>query len=281
MDKRELNPHDSEVDFTPRRRRQPTNLLKVMNYNIWDKVEYWEERVQQVIRIIKDNAPDVCCLHEVSEPCYTYIRDALKSFYLVFQAFIDEGDKVGSVLLCKLDTVSLPEGSQPYYYDFPKTSSSYERGNGRVIGVELVLKSNGDRVNMLCTKLDDHPDNDHVRNEQFKVVQQVLKGLRNCILAGDFNIFHHDEDIVRELTSSKLMDAWVKLGCPNRVKYTFDGKRNTITADRSQLRASRVYYTGNHFQPKAFSLVGTSHISDSLPIAPSCHYGVIGTFQCR
>lgn len=273
MDKRELNPRDSEVDFTPRRKRQPDNLLKVMNYNIWDKVEYWEERVQQIVRIIKDNSPDVCCLHEVSQPCYTYIRDALKSFYLVFQAFIDEGDKVGSVLLCKLDTVSLPEGSQPYYYDFP-------RSNGRVIGVELVIQSNGDRVNMLCTKLDDHPDNDHIRNEQFKVVQQVLKGLRNCILAGDFNIFHDDEDIIRELTSSKLTDAWVKLGCPNRVKYTFDGKRNTITKDRSQLRASRVYYTG-HFQPKAFSLVGTSHISASLRITPSCHYGVISTFRCR
>jgi len=266
--KREL--YDRELDFTA----IPKHLIKVLTYNIWDKQEYWQERIEHVVRLIKEHGPDVGCLLDVSENCYNYLNTELEKSYIIFQVFLLEGDRIGMVLLCKRDTVNLPEGSQPYYYDFTS-------GSGRVIGVELELLSNSERFHVLCTKLDDHRDNDHIRSDQFAVVQQVIKKLRNCIVVGDFNIFRDGEDCLQKIMASKLDDAWTKMGCPNRVKYTFDGKRNRITQDRSQLRASRIYYMGSHLHVKSLGLIGTSYISDSLKITPSCHYGLIGTFQCE
>jgi endonuclease/exonuclease/phosphatase family metal-dependent hydrolase len=266
--KREL--YDRELDFTA----VPKHLIKVLTYNIWDRQEYWQERIEHVVRLIKEHGPDVTCLLDVSENCYNYINDQLEKTYIVFQVFLLEGERTGMVLLCKRDTVNLPEGTQPYYYDF-------NCGIGRVIGVELKLLSNGERLHVLCTKLDDHRDNDHIRSDQFAVVQQVIKKLRNCIVVGDFNIFRDGEEVQHKIMSSKLNDAWTKMGCPNRVKYTFDGKRNHITQDQSQLRASRIYYMGSHLHIKSLGLIGTNYISDRLKVRPSCHYGLIGTFQCE
>jgi exonuclease III len=271
--KREL--YDREMDFTTK----PKHLLKVLTSNIRDKDEYWQERIEHVVKLIKDNAPDVGCLLEVSENCYNYIQNELEKHYIIFQVFLLEGDSVGMVLLCKRETVDLPEGSQPYYYDFNSNQSDEQKG--RVIGVELELLSNKERINVLCTKLDDRRDNDHVRSDQFSVVQRVIKKLRNCIVVGDFNIFRDSEEVHGKIQQSRLNDAWTKMGCPNRVKYTFDGKRNRITQDRAQMRASRIYYTGSHLHIKSLSFVGTSQITSSLRITPSCHYGLMGTFQCE
>lgn len=266
--RREL--YDRDIEFTA----QPKHLLKVLSYNVWDKREYWQERIEHITRLIKEYSPDVCCLLDMNEECYNVVQSELEKFYIVFQVFILEGDSTGTVLLCRRETVNLPEGSQPYYYDFTG-------GNGRVIGVELELVSNGERVHVLCTKLDDHRDNDHVRSDQFSVIQQVIKKLRNCIVLGDFNIFRENEEVQSKIKVSKLDDAWIKMGCPNRVKYTFDGKRNRITQDRTQMRATRIYYTGSHLHIRSLGLVGTATISDSLQITPSCHYGLMGTFQCE
>jgi len=268
ISKREL--YDRDVEFTV----APKHLIKILTYNIWDKQEYWQERIEHLVRLIKEHGPDVCCLQDVSESCYNYLNEQLDKFYIIFQVFLLEGNRVGMVLLCKRDTVNLPDGTQPYYYDF-------NSGSGRVIGVELELLSNGENLHVLCTKLDDHRDNDHIRSDQFAVVQQVIKKLRNCIVVGDFNIFHDGEEVQHKIMASKLDDAWIKMGCPNRVKYTFDGKRNRITKDRAQLRASRIYYMGSHLRVKSLGFIGTNYISDSLKITPSCHYGLIGIFQCE
>jgi exonuclease III len=263
--RREL--YDREVDFTV----QPKHLIKILTYNIWDKREYWQERIEHVVHLIKDNSPDVCCLIDVNEDCYNYVQRELEKAYVVFQAFVQEGDHAGIVLLCKRDTVEIIE--LPYYYDFTS-------GKGQIVGVDLKLISNGEQLTVLCTKLDDHQDNDHIRSDQFAMILQAIKKIHNCIVVGDFNIFRDNEDIHNKIRASRLNDAWTKMGCPNRVKYTFDGKRNRITQDRTQMRASRIYYIGSRLQIKGLGFVGTSTISESLRITPSCHYGLLGTFQC-
>lgn len=263
--KKEL--YENDIDLTVKAK----SLLKILSYNIWDKTDYWEERISHIVKLIRDNNPDVCCLLEVSKECYDFLVDALEHSYLLFQVFILENETTGMVLLCNKATVDLPEGTQPYYYDF--------QTDGRVVGVELELMSTGEKFHVLSTKLDDHRDNDHIRNEQFSLVSKVVKNLKNCIVAGDFNIFKDGEDVESCILSSKLKDSWTKMGCPVRVKYTFDGKRNRITQDTTQLRATRLYYYGSHLDIKSLSLIGTSPISDQLPIAPSCHYGLLGVFQ--
>ena len=263
--KKEL--YENDIDLTVKAK----SLLKILSYNIWDKTDYWEERISHVVKLIRDNNPDVCCLLEVSKECYDFLVDALEHSYLLFQVFILENETTGMVLLCNKSTVDLPEGTQPYYYDF--------QTDGRIVGVELEMLSTGEKFHVLSTKLDDHRDNDHIRNEQFSLVSKVIKNLKNCIVAGDFNIFKDGEDVESSILSSKLKDSWTKMGCPVRVKYTFDGKRNRITQDTTQLRATRLYYYGSHLDIKSLSLIGTSPISDQLPIAPSCHYGLLGVFQ--
>jgi exonuclease III len=271
--RREL--YERDVEFTVK----PKHLLTVLTYNIWDKSEYWQERIEHIVSLVKDHNPDVSCLLEVSDNCYRYIQSELAKSYIIFRVDEDSaGGAVGAgiVLLCNKKTVDLPEGGQPYYYD-------YSSGSGRVIGVELNLLSNNELINVLCTKLDDHRDNDHVRGDQFSMIQQVIKSqkIKNYIVMGDFNIFRRGEEVQGKILASDLDDAWTKMGCPNRVKYTFDGKKNRITQDRAQLRASRIYYSGTHLHVKALSFIGTKIISDSLQITPSCHYGLLGTFQCE
>jgi endonuclease/exonuclease/phosphatase family metal-dependent hydrolase len=263
--KREIN--DRDIDFQPKK----LALLKAMTYNVWNKEEYWEGRIDRVVKIIKDQSPDICCLHDVSEQCYKYVQRTLESFYIVFQVFLEEGEKVGTVLLCRKETVDLPEGTQPYYYDFTA-------GQGRVIGVELIHLSTGEHYHVLCTKLDDRRDNDHIRAEQYDVIHHIIGSIKQCIVMGDFNIHSDTEDIIGRLAESKLIDSWTALGCPSKVKYSSDGKRNHITQDRSQFRNARIYYCCDHLVVRSQSLVGTSKISDTLPITPSSHYGLVAIF---
>lgn len=254
--------------------RQEKHILKVMTYNIWEESSYWQERTNAVIQIIKSQSPDVACLLDVTKQCYDVFSRVLESTYIVFQVFTEEEKPSGIVLLCRRDTLELPDGSQPYYYDYAT--------NGRIIGVELKVLSSGDYINVLCTKLDDYRDNDNVRLEQFKIANHVINKdlkIKNYILMGDFNIFSDNEPVAGAISSTRMVDAWVKMGCPPKVKYTFDGKKNKSTTDRTRLRASRIYYHGTRLNIKSMGFVGMGRISEDAPLPPSCHYGLVAWFQ--
>lgn len=266
LTKRELEEPNIEIRTAPR------HLIKILSYNVWAEESYWQERIHSVIKNIKDSTPDVACLLDVTQACFDRLMNALESTYILFQVFIEEGNECGMVILCRKETVELPAGTQPYYYD-------YNVGEGRIIGLELNLRSNGEVINVLCTKLDDHRDNDNIRAEQFQIAHHVIKSLKNLILVGDFNVYSDEEDIEKKISQSKLQDIWITMGCPGKVKYTFDGKKNSCTSDKSQLRATRIYYAGNHLDVKSMGITGTSVISDDVPMPPSCHYGLQACFQ--
>ena len=251
-------------------------LLKIMTYNVWNNKSYWQERIGSIIRILKDLKPDVACLLDVNEVQYSMLRDALDTIYTIFQGFIDENKKAGTVFFCNKKTVDIID--QPYFYDYNFT-------NGCVIGVEILIKSSGNKVNVVATELDKVPANDHIRADQIKMIQQVLKPLKHFILVGDFNIYNYREEGETKLTQCKLVDSWSKLGCPSKIKYTYDCKKNncfkfTDKNDRTQLRNSRIYYNDTkQIEIKGLSLIGLEHINPQIPIPPSCFYGLMGTFQ--
>ena len=265
-----INKRHIEPDATETEQR---HILKVLTYNIWDQQHYWQERLHAVIRTIKENAPDVVSLLDVNVQCLEVLNQTLSGQYIVFEVFQIEGAEKGIVLLCRRGTVKIPEGTTPYYYD-------YNSGEGRVIGVEIEILSTGNRVHVLATKFDDHPDNDYIREEQFGVVKRVIKPLKQCIVMGDFNVYGSREGVEKALEQSKLTDTWIKLGCPPRARYTYNGKRNTCVRDKRQLRASRVYFTDTEqLDIRSYCLLGLAPISEEVPIPPSCHYGVLAAFQ--
>ncbi len=269
-------PQRREIQEEPHVVTEARHLLKVMTYNIWNNRSYWQERTCSVIKILRELQPDVACLLDVNESQYGMLKEALEKYYTVFQGFIEEGNKAGAVFFCNKATVDIVD--QPYFYD-------YNFAYGCVIGVEVLIKSTGNKVHVVATELDKTPDNDHIRADQVNMIQQVLKPLKHFILVGDFNIYNYREDGEKKLSQCKLIDAWSKIGCPPKIKYTYDCKKNNCfrfsdKVDRTQLRNSRIYYNDTHqIEIKGLSLIGLEHINPEIPIPPSCFYGLMATFQ--
>lgn len=255
-------------------------LLKAISYNVWNNSSYWQERIGAITKLIKTESPDVVCLIDVTEQAFHMISKILDKHYIIFQVFIDEKKQCGIVLLCNRDTVSIPEKSPPYYYDYPT-------GYGQIIGTELIHKRTGTKFHTLATKLDENPDNDHIRDNQCDVITQVVRKLENYILMGDMNIYHRSEKAEEKLSlvgaSSRMIDSWIKIGCPNKVRYTYDGKKNPIIKNKLQVRNARIYYRSRHhlLKVKSISLLGYENISETIKVPPSPYYGLETIFSLK
>jgi hypothetical protein len=53
-----------------------------------------------VIHIIKETNPDVVCLLDVNKLSWETLRATLESTFVMFQVFLEEGNKSGIVLCC-------------------------------------------------------------------------------------------------------------------------------------------------------------------------------------
>jgi len=203
------------------------NVVKFMNYNIFCNTRNTKDtaeamRIEAIVRIIKEADPDVVALHNVDSNAFALVMGMLEHRYLIFQVFTDEKDMYGDVLLFHKERIELPDGSQPYYYDFK---------NGRIIGTEIRTKS-AHQFHILTTSLDPGMDAENLRSDQFDTIQQVLKPLKNFILLADFPVADIHEPLERQITAVRMSDAWIKLGCPEQLR-TCTGVTN---------RCNRIYY---------------------------------------
>lgn len=263
---------DQQPDETP---CQTYPIITVLTYNIWSNTEYIHERCDSIIKIIKEKQPDLIALHEVSDVAYEFFQKALDKIYLMFQVFIDEHNPSGTVLMCNYNTTQINDNTQPYYYDFQGNQS----GNlgGRVMGVEIYHSPSDFKFNFLATKLDDHVDSDHIRDQQMMLIQQVMKSMKHVILVGDFCSYDIQEDFEKRIRSMKLLDVWQRVGCPQVAKYTMNKKNPLANANQ---RWSRIYVNPtSKWQASNFTLVGTGKI-DALGMPPSRHYGAMITLKC-
>lgn len=264
MEKRDLSTSgNDEKEFG-----SDMNQLSVMTYNVWSESHYFEERMLYIINIIKDSEPDVVSLIDVNSKSMSLINKHLAKIYLIFEVFSQNEDKSGCVLLCSKKTLTLQEDTQPFYYDYPKGS--------RVIGADLTHIQSGFQFSALATRLNDNPDNDHIRDAQCAVLQQVIKDIDHFIVMGDFNIYSHEENAVKRLNN--INDTWVTLNCPIKIKYTFNGFNNPMINKDMALRNSRIYYHSKTkvFSPFIMSLVGINNIQDikEEAVKPSLYYGL-------
>lgn len=261
----------------------------VLTYNVWVHEAYQKERATKIANIVCNRMPDVLCLQELTIETLSFIEARLSPLYHVFQAFVSAGNSYGDCIMYRKDTVRIVEDEDnPYYYDFDGATHMHRR----VIGAELELIQFGTKIHLLTTHLESLPANDNYRSLQFDIIQRAIGSLKNVILAGDFNISaQREEEIEGKIDRSRVKDCWIELGCPYKVKHTYNPKRNAIMQVQGQQdslqhgvhpqRFDRVLYysAGQIFKPKSISLVGRENVSHSVPIPPSNHYGVIVEFE--
>lgn len=273
MQVKKLDPVPEEPAFLPKAK---SIKLRLLTHNIWNNTLYYQERLSAIVRTIKNRAPDVICLIDVSVHAFQEIENQLESNYNMFQVFTEEGENAGTVLLCNKNTIDFPEDSSPYYYDFP--------GSGRIIGADVCHRESGYRFHILGTRLDDHPDNDNVRENQCNVVCNVVRKLDNFVLMGDMNFYTRNER--GEVRINEFMsDTWVKIGCPPELRFTYNGKTNPIIRSNEKLRNSRIYYKSKSrkhgLAPKSMSLVGMENISSDIKMPASPYYGLETIYEIK
>lgn len=268
----------------PKKRVLKTDIIKpasshkftVLTYNVWFGDMYQHERLSKIICNIREKIPDIVCLHELTVDAFNFVDNKLSAYYYIFQAFITEDDPYGSCIMCKKDSVRIVESDDnPYYYDFNKTKMSR-----RVLGCEVeFIKFSAPAFHILTTHLESLPENDTFRGPQVDTLHGVIKNLKHCIIAGDFGIANVEEEAEKKLQSSKLTDCWVEMGCPYKLKYSYNAKKNVNIRDKGQYRYDRILYHSSKIKVKMLSMIGIDNISQSILIPPSSHYGLLAEFE--
>lgn len=244
--------------------------LSVLTWNIWFDNKNQKERTLRIIQIIKQLDVDIVCLQEVTVSSHALIKSRLLGYQL-FQIFIEEGYEYGTCILCKKDTVRVID---PYYYDFPETQMGR-----KILGCEIELLKFGSNMHILTTHLESMWDNKDVRNQQFNVIKEVIADLDNLILAGDFNICSHKETIEKNIQSTNLIDSWIQIGCPESIKWTYDGTKNANINGNTKSRLDRIYYRQQTRILKELRLVGLNATGPNIPEPPSDHYALYAVFE--
>ena len=279
----DIKVYRKELDETTTISEEPTTstLLRVLTYRLTCDSSYWQERLDAIMKIIRDTGTDVACLHGVTEDWWKRIKTACGKYFVPFQIFVEEGNTEGTVLMCNARTTRIVDGTQPYYYDFPGSE-------GRVIGVELVslrARAKGS-FHIVTTELG---QDDEQRATEANIVAQVLQSLKNYILAGEFPICEEREEADNILNHLAGRDQWRHMGCPQKLRYTRrrperepdedkedDETEEQSTKKRSEfIRSARIY---SRMTVSSLCLVGLGRTSDSVQQPPSNCYGLLATY---
>jgi endonuclease/exonuclease/phosphatase family metal-dependent hydrolase len=264
---------------SPRRIPQPADLsgLRVVTYNVWfDRFE-WERRCSAVLDILRDQAPDVIALQEVTpyflqrllaEP---WLRDSYSSSR---SKLLDARYDV--VMLTRLPVrrfvsheLTTDMGRRLHALEIPTT-------RGRLVVGGVHLESMRDRTPTRLVQIDE--------------CIPILDRADFSIWLGDFNSAPSSEE--DERIRPAFRDAWddvVSLARgPARVDdgaagYTRDSTRNAmlakVKADRHQ-RIDRILWRGQGFQPTRIELLGTRPLAGSEgQVFPSDHFGLVAELE--
>lgn len=260
-----------------------SSTLKVLSWNIWLNSNYRKERTQQIITTINRHQPDLIFLQEVTPDTHKLIEQQLRNSYYIFECFQGEGSDYGTCILCNISTVKIVTDS-PYYYDYTVTKFSR-----RIVGceIELFKAERQPKFQIVTTHLESLPENSQTRNIQFNMLDGSCRDFKHCIIAGDFQVWSEHEPLAASLRDSRFNDCWVDLGCPGKLKYTYDSKKNRnarftqnqADGEHAQCRFDRIIYHSNKLKPKTMGLLGRTQLSPDLNVTPSNHYGLMAEFD--
>lgn len=255
------------------------NTISVLTYNVCLNDAYSAERIMRIITIIREKMPDVIALQELSVETLSIVDDRLSNYYYIIEIFTkEEGNQYGTCILCKKQSIRIDDGDDNvYYYDFNPT-----RMNRRVVGCRIEFnKMRGKKFHILTTHLESLAENDLVRARQFEIIKHVTENLTDCIVLGDFSVTGSAEEIEKKIQKSKFKDSWIDMGCPFRVKYTVNPKKNVLAVKDQVSRPDRILYHSKLLKTKTLAVVGTSHVDRDVPVQPSNHFGLYAEFELK
>ncbi|HEX6246168.1 MAG TPA: endonuclease/exonuclease/phosphatase family protein [Polyangiales bacterium] len=235
--------------------------FRVVTFNVWFDRYECERRCHAVLDILRQQAPDVIALQEVtplflarllSEP---WVRDA----YACSRS---------KLLDARYDVVMLSRLPVSRFVSYPLTTDMGRRlhaleiptTRGRLVVAGVHLESMRERTPTRLTQIDE--------------CIPILSRADFSIWLGDFNSAPSSDEDQRICVAFR--DAWDDLdGTPG---YTRDTSRNAmlakVKADRHQ-RIDRILWRGQGFQPVRIGLLGTAPLPDTDgQVFPSDHFGL-------
>ena len=238
------------------------NGLTVATFNIWFDSHHAEERYLAIAEILRELAPDVVALQEVTPAALDiflsrpWVRDGYQHASVV-------GDDTGNYGMLMLSRVPV---SHVTYTRLPTRQS---RG---FLSADLAV--DGERRVVCCVHLDSGKSSARLRGWQLRRIFRTLRTAEDAVLLGDFNMRDAEDGRI----TAPYCDIWPALR-PADPGFTEDTSINLMRLDarnkKRHVRFDRVLLKGTGWRAASIELLGTKPISPALPrVFPSDHFGV-------
>lgn len=262
--------------------------VRVASWNLWWRFANWEERLPVVVERLRAADPDVICLQEVWHDDWTssaaVIAEALGGYEWRFGGDIEfePGVRFGNAVVSRWPITG--EDVQP----LPGPSGRDEH--------RLVLRVDVDGprgpLQVFCTHLNWRLDESHVRQEQVRVLAEMVAAARPRtyppIVCGDFNAEPHSDEI-EMLTGQRalavdgmlLVDVWHACH-PGEDGFTWTNRNPYAEAQLEWDRRIDFVFAGwpkagGAGQPLRCELLGDEPTADG--VWPSDHLGLVADLR--
>ena len=242
------------------------NIISLMSYTFIHNNAFITEKINALVLLIKNKAPDVICINALNSDVFNYLNTRLSSIYDNVQVYETESIDYGTCILTKRSKIIIDKTEDnPYYFDLD--NSKMDR---KILGLEATI--NGKLINIIGVHFEHAAENDNIRLGQFEILQRIIKELKikNYIILGNCEITDSvDADLERKIETSGIKDMWIKSGCSSKI-------RNTYLDNRMERILYKVSKKNNDLlEPVSFSLIGLNTLPEGCKI--STHNGI---FSC-
>ena len=241
--------NDQHIKFVNR-----TNAkgLSALSYNMsCSSVSLSHDKITKLCDYIKKQGIGVICLQDVSETSLTIFKSKIFG-YEVLETFIDDKKETGTVIFFLKKKFELVD---PYYLDCPSTMDR------SLIGCKIKSLS-GTIYDIVNVHLEDFKYNDEYRAKQFSLVAEYTNENPNTLVLGDFNIFDVAESVNDMIETTGMTDAWIALGCPNKLRST-----TTFKDINKSIRSVRaLHYSTADFTINKMALINLVNTRSALSV---------------
>lgn len=246
-----------------------TEFFSILTWNIWFDQRHFNDRINHIVKILKDFSPNVICLQEVIiESLNLILNDKkLSSLYDFYYdtSLITIPGKYGEITMVK-------KGYVCQFISVPFKNSKM----GRHINALNIEELNLDVINVHLESV--FRKYFKPKQEQFNfLADNVILPNRNIIMCGDMNMDEYDDEnwATNKIQECGLIDVGTKssAACPP----TYDCDKN-VNAYNYKSRLDRMLCKGTDLQVKSYKLVGTTIIPE-IGIHPSDHFGILCNFD--
>ena len=273
--------------------------LTVITYNIWYNKRHQSARTRELIVALTHGhkyKPDIISLQEVTPKSYQILEQALNEDYFLFEILSQSSESqvpYSNLIAVNRSTLEI----------VPDTLTAYDFDSqmGRKLMVCAVKhKATDIQFYVFNAHLESFKENWSYRRSQMDSIIRLIKEekISNFILTGDFNICDPTEPIESQLRMANYKDAWIEMGSPNSLKYTYNHNTNNyIKWKKSQQspdaklmhpphpsRLDRILYRFRENQALVtkMKLLGVAPSEDpKRPPHPSDHFGVLSEFMIK